>query len=108
MKQPLGLDSQVGGDILKLMSPMKSIRPAPPSVIERILSHVAEAVLIYFFMGGLISIGVVSTFAGHFPPTTVDFKEQFEKAKGLMEKSEQILTGLQKTNQELASLVKAG
>lgn len=49
-------------------------------------------------------MGVVSALAGHFPPTKLDFKEQFEKMKSMLEKSEQVLTGLQKTNSELASL----
>ena len=72
--------------------------------LERVLARVTEALLIYVCLGGVISIGVVAALVGHFPPTKLDFKEQFEKMRGMMEKSEQVLVGLQKTNQELAAL----
>jgi septal ring factor EnvC (AmiA/AmiB activator) len=92
------IDSEGRTTILRVMQNKKQIQP------DSFLSRIFHGLLVYALFSGILTVIFVSVLSGKFPPSRADFSEQYKKMQGFMEKSDQVLTGLQKTNQELLAL----
>jgi peptidoglycan hydrolase CwlO-like protein len=77
--------------------------PQQTSMLERVLLKLLEALLTYVLLGGVLFIGTSTIILGHVP-NRHELNERIQHVRDLMQKSTDVISGIEKTNAQLQSL----